>query len=242
MANGRAGAVVPMAVRLLYGLDLSLGLAFLISKFGGNPSTLLDGVINVGVEAAIPTWYSSTKLFAIAVLIGSVSLWKNRGRAVLKSRLMLFAAVFLFMSMDEIAQFHEIFSAWTDQFLPGGERQLTPLPGSGLWPILVFPFLIVLVPLLIRLRKDLPESRVSMRLFSWGFVVLLGGAVGVEFLGNFLVFDRSSLLIEVWVEESLEMIGATTLAWAALELCRSQGLSGGMSRLMRRDPSPPVHG
>jgi len=215
---------VPFPVRCAYAVDVSLIAMCLFSRFVWNPSTLLNEMVSVYHESSLPTWYSSVKLFVIAALILAVAFSRAPGRAMLGKPLTYFGLVVLFMSMDEIAQVHERFSAWTDQFLPGSERLLTPLPNSGLWPILVIPFLAVVVPLMIRLYKDQSLSRRAIRLLGTGLLILLAGAVGLELLANLFVYEGTLHLVENFIEESLEMFGASTMLWGAIELYRSEGL------------------
>lgn len=149
-------------------------------------------------EGNLPTWVSSLLLATSAALLAGIALGTRQegGRAAPWWGL---AAVFAYISLDELARLHEGANRFFDQ-------------GGVLYFGWVIPaaFLLLLLGLLY-LRFLLALPRPLLRRFVLAAAAYVGGALGVELLLGWWT-DRAGdenfvyALID-WVEESLEMIG-----------------------------------
>ena len=70
------------------------------------------------------------------------------------------------------------------------------------------------------LREYFRDAAGALKLFVYGLLVLLFGALGIETLSN--IPERGSLgyVFQIFFEELFEMLGATLMLWAAYELER----------------------
>lgn len=174
---------------------------------------------SLSLEGNLPTWYSSALLLGCGVLLliiatGVQATGVQQGGAAFSRRWSLLGAIFLFMSLDEAVELHE---------------QLGRLvKGSGVlhfsWviPAAVLVFLIGLayIPFL----RHLPAA--TRRRFLVSGILYVGGALFLELpLGWWT--ERAGehslgyALID-WVEETLEMLGASLFLLALLCHLREQ--------------------
>ena len=80
-------------------------------------------------------------------------------------------------------------------------------------------------------RRDRRDPRAPARRARWvllivGFIVMFTGALVVELVANLVSADKHSgaFLAQVVIEESLEMLGVTLIAWSACSLLDAYGL------------------
>ena len=128
--------------------------------------------------------------------------------------------VFLLMSIDEIAMFHEWIGYRLDYFLPDGTRQNTPFDYTGIWGLAIgIPALVLLLLMWYRLRQFFFLTPATAGRLLIGSCFLIIGAAGFDFLANFSL--RGPIVVhalEVLAEEGCELIGVTILCWGALDL------------------------
>lgn len=159
---------------------------------------------DLGVEPSVPTWFSSVVL----LLDGLLLLLIARATRVASGRFaglwLLLGLVFIVLSADEAAQFHEMIDTEVPRWLRlQGVPVLPWVLAAGAFAVLVA---VVHVPLLLALP----------RLFAWLFLLagalFVGGAVGMEIAGGLAVerFGVASLphIAARSAGEALEMAGS----------------------------------
>lgn len=215
----------PWPVCALFAIDLALGLAYLGDRKVGSPWRALRNFIDLGGEGNLPAWYSSMQLAAVALLFGLFAARNFRSSHRGSWALALLPALFLLLSLDEVAQIHEMLGGKSDALFPGGTRKGTAFHRTGIWMfVLGLPFLLVLLLLWPAVSKWLRGAPGVERKLVLGFALLLGGALGVETVSNFMA-DGIAAILEAFLEETLEMAGATVLFWAGYDLLRASRFS-----------------
>ncbi len=196
--------VSPKTIQSLIRIALLLGLIYLLNEFLGRPVWLVTLLFDVDREATIQAWFSSMLWMLCALTAWDIS------RAVFRDRVSgfawkLFSALFLFFSMDETSMIHERLTQTAIHFF--SLKADFPL----IWPIVLSPLLLL---------AGIAAWRISARAFDFkkaahrriliGGCVFLSGALGVEFLDIFYYYPgvQSFRAIQVFLEESLEMLGA----------------------------------
>lgn len=160
---------------------------------------------DVNSEANLPAWFATVLLFSCARSLWALSRTSAAGpRARWASRERALAAVFAYLSLDEMTQLHE-----------RANGRLSAV--AELSPVLTFPWVVAAVPPTVVLALLLvPYLRALPRWVTLGFVgsgaVFVLGAVGVELLGA-LVWSgggQATFLYAVVtaLEEGLEMLGS----------------------------------
>lgn len=208
------------ARRLFYafiGFEVFLLIMYLLAIVLPLPATIVE-LFDLDGEANIPAWFSSLQLGLIGILflLNSCSLPKPDMRTFL-----FFISVglgFIFLSMDEAAEFHEKItqvlsqSAWAPRFK--GEH--------GIWiPLYAAIGMLLLIimrqPLLDRLRSKTNQWRMIVT----GMLIIIAGAVGLEIISyQYLRSDIISgyEIMEIAAEEFMEMAGASWILYATLLL------------------------
>jgi hypothetical protein len=167
---------------------------------------------DLDLESNVPSWYQGTTLFIAASLFALIaSLERRQGRRGVGCWRLL-AVGFAFMSLDEIANFHEFLR------VPALWVRTTPAFHAYSW---IFPALLMVGALALYLRPwilEMPEA--SRRQFLTAGAVYLCGAVAFEAIGGI----EAMLGVAGWpyvltytVEETLEMVGVLLLIQAQLE-------------------------
>ncbi|MGH7586442.1 MAG: hypothetical protein ACREMH_09370, partial [Gemmatimonadales bacterium] len=109
-------------------LDLLSLLAYAIHRALGNPIGVLESFFDLDREQNLPTWWSSAKLLAVALVLGATCAAR---RSVDGRRAWLLAAgavVALGLSLDETALLHERLGV---VILPYGQREGTIFEQGG---------------------------------------------------------------------------------------------------------------
>lgn len=154
---------------------------------------MMRELFDVDEEESVPTWFSSAILLITSIYLFYVSHLKRLGKDAHTNAWRGLACGFLFLSIDEVAGFHEAINSIMDQSwaVPGAFLSL---------------FLLVLFT---RLLRSLP-SQVS-RNFAIAGAIYVGGAIGVELATEpYLYNDQlDTLAYNLWtvVEEGMEMSG-----------------------------------
>jgi hypothetical protein len=211
---------VPRVVLVVLAVDFALALVHLVSFTIDHSLNGLNALVNLDGEGNLPTWYSSIKLFAIAVCLGLLAWIERTSRGSL-----LFAAltlVFLSLSADETIQAHELVGEKLDALLPGGDRKNTVFAATGIWMfVLGLPAIAAITLLFWYARSFLRMAPAAFTKCLAGLAVFTAGALGVETLSNFAVPGSAARLAQVTIEELLEMLGATILLWGCGDLLQA---------------------
>ena len=215
---------MPRSVRVLYVIDVTLGLAYFLVVMFPNLSYKLWHFFHLELEQNLPTWYSSTKLFVLAVLVGLFALSRYDRRQPTTLALFALPCMFLALSLDEIAELHEWLGYRLDVLFPEGDRAATAFEYTGIWGFVIgIPFLLISLGLLLALRRHLRISAAALPKLMVGMVLLIVGACGVETFANFIDRESPYFFLQVLGEEVLEMLGVTTMIWGSIDLLRAQG-------------------
>lgn len=159
-------------------------------------------IFDFGVEANIPTWYSSSMLLFCSILLAIISDKKaTADRYTIHWRVL--AIIFLFLSMDEACGFHEMTA----------KPLRAALNARGIlyhtWVIPGAAFVLFFVLAYLRFLANLPAK--IRRGFIIAGTLYVGGALCLELIeGNYMDFygkqDMTYIAI-MTIEEFLEMLG-----------------------------------
>lgn len=158
---------------------------------------------DLDLEANVPTWASAVGLLLSAGLLGAIARAKRQAGAPYARHWAALALIFAALSVDEAASIHELASKPVREALGAGGifRFAWVIPGGAF----------VLLVGLAYARFLLALPRATRRLFVAAAVLYVGGALGMEMAGGYIVerFGRTSAayLVSATVEESLEMLG-----------------------------------
>ncbi|MCP3919754.1 MAG: hypothetical protein GY711_29825 [bacterium] len=170
----------------------------------GDPRVFgLVAFLSVGADTNIPTFYSAFAILFCAVLLAAIGLAARKDERTASAYWFGLAAIFVFMSMDEMLMLHE--------HLSEPLRSAFDLPGY-LYYAWVIPYVIgiaVFLAVYVRFLTSLPRR--TAVLFVIAGATFVAGAVGFEMIGGHLYQDKGSDNIAYvavqTVEEALEMAG-----------------------------------
>ena len=194
----------------LYWLDILTGGTF----------QLLHALFDLDSEGNIPAWFSSSQLFAVAITFFSCARRKGTDRRPSRAFFVLAGIASLYVSSDETAQIHERVTAII------GARYIDWVPPLAAQN---FFFVMVLVAVLVSVGQMLADDILKLWihyprvlvLMILGVSIGLTGGMVVETLGyKFLDSNRIWYRVEVTAEEFMEMLGASLILLAALQLRR----------------------
>lgn len=205
-----AAGLLCLASAGIFGLGL---LRELVVPVIGTETLLLDlRHIWLDAERSLPAWYSSLLLFTSALLLFAIARLTGRQRERDVSRWYLLSLVFLLMSIDEIAGFHEaLIEPLRDRFgLSGILHYAWVIPGSAA----VIALGAFFVPFLFRL------PRATGIRFALAGAIYVGGALGLEFVGGYFMsgYGPSAVgyIAASTIEEGMELAGLTLFVVALL--------------------------
>jgi hypothetical protein len=187
---------------------LGLGAELVHHLIPGIESPLLP-LLSLSEEANVPTWYSSMLLFSCGVILCAIGLAVRSTAGRFWKHWSFLGIVFVYMSLDETAQFHERLNS----ILP-------PLHGAFYfsWIIPVGIAVAVVGIAYLRFLAHLPPP--TRRRFVVAGILYVGGALGMEIpLGIWTEHaggDNLGYALIDFVEESLEMLGAALFLLALL--------------------------
>ena len=188
--------------------------------FGQSPPTgfaVAYRLFNTDGERNVPTWFSAVLLVTIALVSFGVStVLRDRGLPLRWYWLGL-AAVFTFLSLDELAGLHE-------ELIP---RMSLVVEARGAfrfpWIVVGAPVVAVFALVYARFLWKLPRRTAGLLLVAGALYVV--GALGLEaFGGQFHPEDRELTLpyvLTTSVEELLEMLGAALCLYAVADHARA---------------------
>ncbi|MCR2827287.1 hypothetical protein [Microbacterium sp. zg.Y909] len=184
------------------------------------------GAFDMDSETSIPTWFSMMLLLGIGAVLGAIAQATTDRRE--RRMWVIFAVVFVFLSLDEGAALHESLMYAT--------RNLLGITGGPLWYAWVIPVGIVLLvaaPFVIGFVLRLPARTRALMILA--AVMYLGGAIGIEIASATAGAEVESLRRGendpvVWTlaafEETLELAGLTVMAAAVILHLRDHALAG----------------
>ena len=183
--------------------------------FGGAKLGGLVRLFNLVRECNIPGWYASALLLACAAALAAIAATKPLEEGAYKRHWMALSLIFLYISMDETAQIHELVNAPLRQALGVGGALYYA------WVIPMFFLLIVLTLAYLKFLLALPPR--FRRLFVIAAVIYVGGAFGTEFFVNYWVatYGPDSIygLLTI-VQELMELTGLSIFFMSLLHYLR----------------------
>ncbi len=169
-------------------------------------------LVNVSYEESLPAWYSSLMLFAAALVIALIARAKRANRDRYVVHWIGLAILFGYLSLDEAAAIHELFTEpLQTAFNTGGVLYFA-------WVIVGAPFVLVVGLLYLRFLLHLPpRTRLLMVLAG---ALYVSGALVVDAISASLWAVDEGTSLTYWavgtVEELLEMLGVVVLIYALL--------------------------
>lgn len=167
---------------------------------------------NLDGELTVPAVYSAMTLLFCSILLGLIAFIKKNKHDLYTIYWQGLSIIFAFMFFDELASLHEQF------IVPVGNALNTRgfllfawvIPGS----FAVLVFILVFLKFII----NLPQK--TRNHFVLAGAIYIGGAIGCELIGGYIVdtFTAQSILylLEFTVEESLEMLGIAVFIYGLL--------------------------
>lgn len=197
---------------ILAAVSVALVAISYLGLVSGHPDFATGGqghrLIDVGVEANIPTWWTSTLLALGAA--GAVLLAGRPGPT--RSPWLACAAGMAALSLDELASILELLFAAGDALAPGAF--------AFSWLAIGLPLAAALAVAAVLVARRLP-ARARVLLLA-GVAVFLAGAVGLEWVGSELTsrdaYGTRLGVAAYHVEELLEMLGATLMCLSPLSV------------------------
>jgi hypothetical protein len=219
---------VPLLIAMLFAADVVLTLIPVVDFAAGSPFPRLSNIFNLDAERTVPTWYSSMQWFCAGAMFAlfAVHAWRSHLRGALSIALIALACITF--SIDEIAEIHERLGFMTDALMKHGSRQGTALWSTGLWPFVIGIPAVALLATAVSGTRHIFLARAprALLLAIVGFTVMFTGALAVELIANLLPAGAphgALFLAQVEVEEFLEMLGVTLIAWSAWSLLIAYG-------------------
>ena len=207
---------VPSVIRPFFAVDLLLAAGYVLDGLANHPSWQVRRLLDLGEETGLGTWYSSVQWFCVAAAMAAFVAPRLDVRAPRTWRLALFPLAFLAFSVDEVCQLHESLGDIANKKFTHLDKLF---PISGLWFLVIgIPFIVASAWFFWTMRSEFKDHRSAFLRIACGLGVMFMGAVGIEFLGNFVGDSESLGMLEVVSEEGCEMIGATIALWGACEL------------------------
>lgn len=201
----RARLSLPLAIAGIVVAGLGLAVELVHTRSHADAVEILVGLLSLSYEQNLPTWYASMLLAACAVMLAAVA----SGAASFRRHWWVLAAGFALMSLDEVAELHEHAGALVDL---GDVVYFDWIVPAAL---LVAAIGVAYVPFL----RALPPPR--RRTMLTAAALYLGGAVVMELpLGWWTAHagaDSAGYALIDWIEESLELAGASWFLLALAE-------------------------
>jgi hypothetical protein len=225
----RIAAIITISLTVLViGLGIARDLAIYIFDLADVIGSDLRR-FGLGVEASIGTWYSVVLLYTIAAELAAIAWATRQLSAPHAGRWLFLCIVFVLLSLDESAGFHEgVVPVMRDHFEFTG-LLFFPWVIPGL--IFVAFVFVATFPLLLSLPRR------YLALFVAAGCIYLGGAVGFEMIGGFIAerqgFESVAYGTAQIFEESLEIIGLNLFFIVLLEYLFHRYPSWKMTRRQR---------
>ena len=229
MAMDAAVAVSAKRCAVVLGLGVavlvagSLGATFLALGAGVDPfpPEVKESVIRlawVDGEGNIPAWYSASLLLLCSILLAAITAAHKQQPGGRAAHWLILSAIFLFLSLDETVQLHELSIAPLRSALgaTGLLYYAWILPAA----VCVALFVLAYLPFL----RNLPAR--TRQLFLLAGAVFVGGAMGVEALSGWHASSHGehnlTYHLIITLEELLEMAGVVLFIYALLDYAGRQ--------------------
>ncbi|NKB18992.1 MAG: hypothetical protein GKS01_00470 [Alphaproteobacteria bacterium] len=179
-------------------------------RVGHVPTTIRE-FFDVDLERNIPTWFSTILLFIAGMLLLLIANRKHISNGQWIRAWYGLAFGFFFLSLDEIAGFHETLNHFT----------------AFSWVYAAAPVALIIIVLYLRFLFHLPAQ--IRNLFILSAAIFLSGALGVEVATD--IYDEKDLMdtlaYNLWtpVEEGMEMGGVILFIYALLRYNADNGQS-----------------
>jgi len=174
--------------------------------------------VDVDAEGNIPTWYSSAALLACSILLGAITARVHRERGRYVDHWAWLAAIFTFLSIDELAQLHEHLGHLHETWHTSGLFYFA-------WVIPAMAFVAAIGLAYAKFLAHLPPA--TRRRFVIAAIVYVAGAVGVEALGGWRAeshgMNNMTHSCIATVEEVMEMAGVAMFLVALLRILTREG-------------------
>jgi hypothetical protein len=214
--------ILRFLIFLLVGLTLA-NLTVQIARFSSGRNNLLGitRLFDVNNENNIPTWYATITLLLCSLLLWLISSIKSHHKDQYARYWKGLSLLFLFLSLDEAASFHEL-------LIPFGST----VQASGflffIWVIPGIIFALIVALIYFKFLMALPAQ--TRYLFVAAGVIYISGSVGFEMLGGYY-FDMHikenvdayatglpalSMAMILAIEEFLEMLGILVFLYALM--------------------------
>ncbi len=177
------------------------------------PSPLLQ-FFSLSVEGNFPTWYAALLLAGCGFVLWAIAAGARQTAAPFQRHWTFLGAVFLYMSLDEAVELHEHLG------------EIVELHGVLFFSWVVPAAVIVLLLGIAYLRflKHLPVK--TRWRFIWAGTLYIGGALVLELPLGFWAEragrDNLAYALIDWVEETLELLGASLFLLALLNYLGEQ--------------------
>jgi len=156
-------------------------------------------MFDVNEEHNLPTWFSGFNLMISTTLVWIISRSKKASNDSMAGRWTVLLVVFSFLSIDEIAGIHESINSVIEPTWAYG--------GAVIALVLALYF----IPFL----KSLPRK--SLILFVIAGAIFVGGAVGMEIIGEPMESDSLIYNMTTLVEEGMEIFGIIIFSKALIQ-------------------------
>lgn len=215
--------------RILWSAAVVIVLLLLVNAAVGvlqatdRPVPELFELLDVDAEASVPAWFSSLLLFGAALALAAIAA-VSRGRpGVRVGRWTGLAVIFVLLSLDEAIALHERAIEPVRDLIGGGGALYFA------WVVPAMVLLVVFAAVYLPFWYRLPEP--TRTGFAVAGVVYVGGALGMEMVGAYLLTTFGAGIatgLTVLVEEGAEMVGSLLFLHHALgHLERVSGAAGG---------------
>jgi len=160
-------------------------------------------MFDVNEEENLPTWFSGFNLLIAVFFLWVATLRKRAEKDPMASRWTVLFAGFFFLAVDEIAGIHESINSVVDPTWAYGGAIIAFIVG-----VYFIPFL-------------LPLPKPTLVAFVIAGAIFVGGAVGMEIVGEPMESDSLLYNLTTMVEEGMEMFGIILFTRALLQYLKS---------------------
>lgn len=178
-----------------------------------------SSLFNVTFEGNVPTWYTVVLLLVASLLSFLIVGYVLQNKMKWRIHWIGLTVLFLYLSLDEAAAIHEIFTTPIREALEAtGYLYFS-------WILVGIPVAIVIAVLFLPFVWNLPK-RTKIAFFLAGMVYLVG-AIVVESFGAKLWYETDGIVTPTYtavggVEEFLEMFGVILAIYGLLDYLHSQ--------------------
>jgi hypothetical protein len=157
--------------------------------------------LDLDSEANVPTWFSSIQLFGVGITAMLIFLYRS-----MRLFWVIIAMGYIFLSLDEVAQIHELF-----------DKQILPFK----WVYLYAPFTIAFViSVVLLLFSEFKNHLRLFHLFIVGVVIAGIGGLGMELLSHYGnkygIMTPFLRQVEFVLEEGMELFGTAIILYVFL--------------------------